>query len=250
VKAFVVYFGILAFSSPIQAAQSGEIQGLVESVEDLRLPLLLIRPIMPIKEASEFKIEWGFYATYRRANDGEFDRTPYASDREAIAAADQFIKDHFDTGSYSLILSRIDDSATENSRPVSEAALGRTFVFNSAYRGIRLNGHGAVVYIAGKTITHASFMLGEIVIVPCTEMLLLEKRCAVDIWREAVRERTKIQNPVPGKVSLQYVWSVTENQLRDSTDGDILSPNWVIELEDGSGELLVDARDGRVWRND
>lgn len=205
------------------------------------LPLLRAKPLEPIKGHDHFDRKFG-YLNYRRNDIGEDPTVGFEEDGEATRAAEAFLKEHLGKLPDPVFPMRI-----AKGKDVSSDIDGPNLlvVFETRHHGIPLDGYGAVVYFRGKVITMASIMLVSVAPVPNSERNVISKEQAIRVWNNQAPEEWKkaIQ---PKKLRLEYVWSPQDNM--DSNDrkrGDILRPNW--DIHDG---LLIDAFDGRIWRDD
>ena len=214
------------------------------------LPLLRIKPLPALKDRALFKVDGHFYTIYQAPTSVSLAGPAYERDEQAVEAAIAFLKEHFDTSQYALVPTRIDHSSLGSAEPRSPDDRGHTIVLDAVFHGLILHGHGAVVYISGKNISMASVMLGSVAPVPDSERPVPSRSRAVAIWRDGVQKNLGATDAAPGGVSLQYVYSILANSHSDADDAYVLSPNWIIEFWNGSGELLVDGHEGRLWRND
>lgn len=214
------------------------------------LPLLRIEPLLPRKDAALFDTKWRFSASYRAPTGTSLAGPAYERDDQAVQASIAFLRDHFDTSQYDLVPARVDHSSLGDATPRSADDHGHTIVLDAVYHGLILHGHGSVVYLSGRTVSMATVMLGSVAVLPGTERPVIPKKRAVRIWQDAIEKQFHVKNATPGGISLQYVYSIAENHHDAGSGAYTLSPNWIIEFENGSGELLVDAREGTLWRND
>lgn len=206
------------------------------------LPLLRAKLLEPIKDRDHFDRTHG-YLKYRR-KDISADRTEgFGEDEEAIKVAEAFLTEHFGKLPDPVFPIRI-----AKGKDVSSDIDGPNLlvVFETRHHGIPLDGYGAVVYFRGRVITMASIMLASVAPVPDSERSVISKEQAIRVWNDQAPEQWK-KAVQPKNLRLEYVWSPRDNM--DSNvgrkRGDILRPNW--DIHDG---LLIDAFDGKIWRDD
>lgn len=211
------------------------------------LPLLRVELLEARKDAALFKTERiGLSKSYLAPSNAAHKEPAYERDDQAVQAAMAFLKEHFDTSQYELAASRIDHIPAYRIPDVPGYTI---IVIDAVYHGLILHGRGAVVYLTGKTISSASIRLGAVTQIAGSEKPLLSRERAVSIWQDGVQKKFGVKNVTPGSISLQYVYS-DENPIPSTDNAYILGPNWIIEFPNGSGALLVDGRNGQLWRND
>ncbi len=82
--------------------------------------------------------------------------------------------------------------------------------------------------------------------VPDSERSVISKEQAIRVWNDQAPEQWK-KAVQPKTLRLEYVWSPRDNMDSNvgKKRGEILRPNW--DIHDG---LLIDAFDGKIWRDD
>ena len=215
------------------------------------LPKILITPIHPIRDAQAFQrsVVGGAYEYEAPANSAS---TPFETDAEAEQLAMSFVIDHFGTLPIELATSKIQRSASGIDTPLDEADKGHTVSFKASWHGIELHESFVNVYIKGRTIFVAKLSLGNPVPLSDTTRPIISRAEAIKNWQSAVVKHFHgPEGIIPKVVTLVYVWSDTDNISRDeSKEGSILAPNWSVKFSEDSDGLLVDAFNGKVWRND
>lgn len=208
------------------------------------LPLLRAKLLSP-KNTDGFRLDydWRFFDSAKRGSAGP----PYESDAEASRAAVAFLTERFGSLPDPLEATRVLRSSEAAREPDGS---GHTVSLHARHQGVKLEHSYAVVYIAGRTVWSATCSLCSVEPIPDSEKPVLARSKAVAIWKEGVARAFKVENPSPGAIELQYVWSPVDPQPREKSEGQILRPNWVIQFPGSSDELLVDAFTGRLWRND
>ncbi len=183
------------------------------------------------------------YPKYRR-KDISADRTDgFGEDEEAMNMAEAFLTEHFGKlrdPVFPIRIAKGKDVLSDIDGP------NLMVVLETRHHGIPLDGYGAVVCFRGKAITMASIMLVSVTPVPDSERSVISKEQAIRVWNDQAPEQWK-KAVQPKNLRLEYVWSPRDNM--DSNvgrrRGDILRQNF--DIHDG---LLIDAFDGKIWRDD
>ena len=233
-----------AFREPVQSEnpRPTEQQRCQDWTTRKELPLLRAVPLQPIKDHDQFDSKPG-NLEYRRKNLSENRAEGFGEDEEAIRAAEAFLEEHF-----GKLLDPVVPTRIARGKDVSSDVDGPDLliVFEARHHGIPLDGYGAVVYFRGKIVTMASIMLVSVSPVPSSERGIISEEQALRTWNDRAPEAWKTAMQ-PKNLRLEYVWSPQNNTdpNADRKHGDILRPNW--EILDG---ILIDAFDGKVWRDD
>lgn len=215
------------------------------------LPLLTRKLLQPITEQSKFDDSMGILNFRNSPKPRPPTEEPFATDAEAVNAAQAWIESHFGklVPALRLELKHVDHSSSGGPTPRFDWDRGHTIVFKEIYRGIPTDG-GAVIYITGRTKFSASISLYSYAPVAGSGKPLVTKQAAIAAWRTLLKQRgsasdvlARFDNGV--QPHLLYVWSPLAN--RGSTGEEFVVPTWALEQED---LYMVDGHTGKAWYND
>jgi len=175
--------------------------------------------------------------------------SPLHNDSLAVNCTYNFIKNNLVVDG-DLELAEIIHSSNGKEEIKSEADSGHTIIFEVLYKSLKLNHYYGYFYLTGQNIGEAYFKLpGKIEPISESVREIIPKEKAISIFEEetekAFKEKYEVEN-----IELVYNWYVLDNiQYGLDFDKPILRPNWLITFGGGS-EILVDAFDGKLWRDD
>jgi hypothetical protein len=213
------------------------------------LPLIKVYKLAP-PDNSKFKEEFSGNIRFVDTTLSTKTSTPLFSDSIAITLGLDFIKSNLGKTQGELAVEKIEHFSIEEVKSNSPSGSVKTISFDVFYNHIRLNNYFALCYFAGQYVREANTKLpGKIEEVPGSVKEIISKEKAVKIFEDGAEKafHTKYH---ADKVELIYAWYPIDN-MRNGMDFSIayLRPNWLITFSHGS-ELLVDAFDGKLWRDD
>jgi len=175
--------------------------------------------------------------------------SPLHNDSLAANCTDNFIKNNLVVDG-DLELAEIIHSSNGKEEIKSEADSGHTIIYEVFYKSIKLNHYYGYFYLSGHNIREAYFKLpGKIEPISESVREIIPKEKAISVFKEeaekAFKEKYEVEN-----IELVYNWYILDNiQYGLDFNKPVLRPNWLITFGGGS-EILVDAFDGKLWRDD
>jgi hypothetical protein len=225
---------------PIQAQNSQTNNP--ERTHPRTLPLVVVRTCRPERDLDRMiKTSTG----YNYSNKSVLDRQPLdgTDSLEAERIARQFVADLFPSRVSGIVF----EERVKLSREDGPAKARHSIVcdFGSTWNGLRIHGSWARVEVVGTEVLNASLDLITVdSIVPNSDHPILSQDSAMAIFRESTTKHfgNAFGMPIP---ELRYSFLPLDNIPFDSKKL-IYRPIWVF----GETTLMVDAFDGRLWRDD
>ena len=175
--------------------------------------------------------------------------SPLPNDSLALNYTYNFINNYLSVAG-ELVLKNIIHSSNGKEEIESESDSGHTVIFEVLYNGLKLNNYYGYIYLSGQNIKKAYLKLPS-KIEPISESVreIISKEKAISIFEEQTEKAFK-QKYEADNIELVYNWYVIDN-IQNGLDFSkpVLRPNWLITFGGGS-EILVDAFDGKLWRDD
>jgi hypothetical protein len=220
--------------------------------EDGTVPLLYSWNLPPIFEQTEFTGE-GMHQYPRDRTRKPPQDDPFATDSEAIAAAERWIVDHFGAlpPNAALKPTSVAHSSSGIAKASSDDDRGHTITFRETFHGIETNDF-AVVYISGRSDFSANVALCRYEIVPRSAKPIVSAATAIS----EVRSIFAKMNPGNGEflkafdqdpqARLVYMYADQDDNSDEDQDRkddrQIRSPYWIIN---GDERLFIDAYTGK-----
>ena len=175
---------------------------------------------------------------------------PFFSDSLATASSLDFIKTNLGETPGELVVEKVSHFSKEEEKTDCPTGSVKAITFSVFYNHIRLNGYYAQCYFSGQSVNEAYFKLpGKIEIVTKSTKEIINKEKAIQVFEDSA-EKAFHKKYHADNIELIYAWYPIDN-IQNGMDFSIafLRPNWLITFSHGS-ELLVDAFDGKLWRDD
>jgi hypothetical protein len=216
------------------------------------LPLLRADLIAPQKDAKLFAVERSRlrYPKERKTPTAPMEK-PFQTDKQAVAAAQDWIQEHFGQlpEGVSLKATEVHRSSSGRSNPEFDWDVGHTIFLRAYYHGIPAY-NVSIVYITGKTLINATIDLRRYTPLE-TRKHIVDASTAKRAWRKIIAARedsaeTLKQFDANVKPTLSFAWSPAANN-DVGIEYDVLAPTWVL---DEAELFMVDGHSGKPWLND
>lgn len=249
----IIFFILQALVLQGQVAEPGPRDAVAESkpasqtnwTERKTLPLLRVTPLKPIKNTEQFETIFDTLI-YRAPKVSPKSGERFKDDVEALRAAKSWLREHFGDFTDPLFLKRI---ARGNDVSRDPDGPDLVLILKARHHGIPLEHGGASISFTGRDVVSATVELFSVTPVADSDRSVISKDDAIRKLADAIpKDMIQGKGLEDVKLELVYAWSIWDNRMDQSATEkgvSILRPNWQV----ASSIIMIDAFDGKVWRN-